>query len=1172
MQSKNFQLMLILLIIAILICLIIWIIAAIGSMGLTDGCLYRYSFNDDGTIADSDSVSNTVTLKANANYTAIDSGESSTSLTLSQDPNSYGKWLNSHFLVSSGQRIKVQIRGDVSLCRSYVPAYNLQSISNTDPTGKKIPIPRIEDTGSEPLSLIMDATVDEWRNIAELYPGDAFIISITTDQKSNDGLSTQKDYINDTVVTTDCTDGKREYSPICGRFAVLDQQYVSTCSWKSECFQCNCHKECDIWDVFGLFCLGTETEVCDWCGCYENVMDTAPAPYSSNGQYTSPWRSSPDQYYMNFQPDCRTQSGYVLGAYQNEKYFWFSADNAAALLYRYDSDETPSNIKIQGSGYSIAEIGSNEGVYTDNSNYNVLLNELYTGNTIRYLQYRLHDDDGGYSNNTGGYVLNIKHSKCKRSNGNGASDVMAGRGLVEYVILPVGTDLNSTTETFTPTSFFPDRDGMAEITIPDNVVGTVWLKIRNLDDDYKDAFGQYQVQFFGQMKKGSFLRDILNPLFEGLKSTISNASQTIFKNMTCYQGIGGTEGNCSNFFNYIRGLLVLYITIYGMMFLVGAVQISQTDLVIRVIKITIVAGLMNENTYDLFNNYIFNFVTNFSDEMIANMSGYSLFTTNNSITNPFIFLDEVFTKIFMSKTFGAQMMALLAMGLNGMLYFIIVFVALIFIIIAALRAIAIYLMAYVAIAILIGLAPLFLTFLLFDFTRYLFDNWVRFTFRYMIEPVVMLAGVIILTQLFTIYLDYVIGYSVCWKCALPIKIPFPDIAGLSPAFLNVPIFCINWFAPWGHDHSTGQMGLNIQHIVALLLIAYCMKGYIDFSGKLVARIAGSAGGPSATRMGSDMASAAGQSALSKVGLDAQSRARMKNAAKGRLSGTKDSKELATGKDRLDRDKSDKDDKDNDSEDKDKKDKDDNSKDTKWQAARPSALNKGDSDGKDSASASRSGLSGTDAEGGDKKDSAATSDAKNDQSSSRDGSQRGGSQNNQQKDNTDAAKNDGANNDKVNKDSAGKWQRVQPSGMNKWQAVKPTALGNKGQDKGQDGTGNKSARQDLTKDSNKDAKDAGNTGKDAKAGGTSDNTESKNNQSVERKDNSKDLGRNDSGRNNSKGKSNLKDKDSKQAKLDKSKGDELGREASKDDITKDNGSKSDTSKNEASKDDSSGGEK
>jgi hypothetical protein len=75
--------------VAILLCIVLWIIAIMGGMDLTDGCLYRYNFADDNSVSSSDKLTNTVVLKANANYTALSS--ETTGAATSLDPSTYGK-------------------------------------------------------------------------------------------------------------------------------------------------------------------------------------------------------------------------------------------------------------------------------------------------------------------------------------------------------------------------------------------------------------------------------------------------------------------------------------------------------------------------------------------------------------------------------------------------------------------------------------------------------------------------------------------------------------------------------------------------------------------------------------------------------------------------------------------------------------------------------------------------------------------------------------------------------------------------------------------------------------------------------------------------------------------------------------------------------------------------
>ena len=901
----------ILTLVAILLCIVLWIIAIMGGMDLTDGCLYRYNFAGDGSVSSSDKLTNTVVLKANANYTALSSETSGAATSL--DPSTYGKWLNTNLRVNSGQRVTFTLKGDISLCKAYVPRYNLQRDSNLDISGGVIEIPRVEDGVTAPATLIFNAQTNEWRNLTQIFKNDKVIVSLQRDKKTSSASSSVYSSIQKGNVSADCREGKREYNPICGRYSLWNASstYVDTCEYVAQCYECGC--DCytrglhlSYWPNDRDTCNGASGDwECDWCSCYRNVNGVAPEPYRDDGKYTSPWSDNINALFTNFNRDCATERAYVNGAYQNEKYFWFSADNAAGLLYRVDSNLNPSNKQSRGSGYSFAAIGNDQS-YLNNSDtqqaisdasnadnasagsllngsdsQQIIMNTIYTGSDVGYLQYRFHDNEGVFSDNTGGYILSVKQTKCRRTNGNVYNDTLEGRGAVQYIIASYGKNPNNDMTGLSTGNLLLDANGSGSITAPGNNEGYLWMKIKNDPNDYKDSFGQYQVQFFTEVERGGFYRDVLGPFFEGFKGTIKGAAVTIFKNMTCYKGIGGA-GNCTNFFTYIKAILILYIMTYGMMFLLGMVKISQTDLVIRVIKIAFVSGLMNDSTFEFFNTYVFDFTTEFSDTIIANMSGYSLFSGSTSISNPMMFMNEVMTKIFLSSTFAAQIMALPSMGLNGVLYFILMIVCIGIIIIVLFRAIAIYLMAYMAIAVLIGISPIFLTFILFEKTRHLFDNWVKFTFRYMLEPVIMLAGIIILTQLFTIYLDYVIGYSVCWKCAIPIKIPFPSIPGISPAFLDVELFCFNWFAPWGFDHRSSQMGLSMQNMVVLLMIAYCLWGYIDFSASIVGRIAGGVGGPSATGMGQAMSGAAENSMLKKVGLDAESRAEMKKQAGARL--------------------------------------------------------------------------------------------------------------------------------------------------------------------------------------------------------------------------------------------------------------------------------------------------
>ncbi|AFE53126.1 TrbL/VirB6 family protein [Rickettsia prowazekii] len=940
MQSNLLKVLGVLAIVATLVCFIFAALGMIGAVRVGNGCYMRYSKDGNGS---TDSITSTITLNANANYVNISKMLPDGTTKLIPDPNRYGEWLNTQVLVEKNQSVNLQVVGQVSLCLAYLPKNNLQFTertrpgkSNLDDSGQMIPIPRVQDANSPPISLIMDAKNNEWRNIAELYANDKVLVSVSPNFANTD--ATVDDVFKGVKVTKDCTQGKTSYYPICGKYSIYSGKYVTACELKQNYWKGNVHREecycvlgciykedhdpwvCDIANAVSHCCTSL---VCDSLPAWINHYSNMPEAYKDDGSFTFSWSDKSRNLLIEYEdlqcsnnvnippngqcpdivnnrsPKDKNYIGGVSctsgickdGDFQKNRKFWYTADGKGGkgptgLIYQMNdigsvSQALPSKLefaKFVPETEQPPEYKDKNGKYL----YKVIYNIPFNSNIEKsYLQYRLWSPTSqDASKNTGGYVLNIKQTKCYRENGNSFKDIFDDRGRVQYIIVKSSENPNTSGKTYSPQGINVDSDGKSHFNA--NESGYIWMKILNDPSnnlkDYKDSEGSYKVHFSTSLKVGSFTIKVMNPLLQLFKTKVQDAATSIFKNMVCYKATDNSS--CTNFFTYIKAILILYVMTYGAMFLLGFAKINQKELVIRIAKIGVVSGLINGNTFEFFNNYLFDAITNFSDSIIANMSGYSLFTSTNTISNPFMFLDAIMSKIFFSQTFIAQLLSLLSLGLSGIIYFIITFIAICIVIITTLRAIAVYIMAFMATCILIGIAPLFISFLLFDFTRYLFDNWVRFTIRYMIEPVVMMAGIIVLTQLFTIYLDFVLGYSVCWKCTLPIKIPF--IGTILPiALLNVPIFCINWFAPWGMDYMSGMMGVNMQNIVALVIIAYGMYGYVEFSGRMVAKLT-SAAGPSATQIGGRMSHDAGQKVLSQIGMDYRTRQGITGRAKSRL--------------------------------------------------------------------------------------------------------------------------------------------------------------------------------------------------------------------------------------------------------------------------------------------------
>ena len=439
----------------------------------------------------------------------------------------------------------------------------------------------------------------------------------------------------------------------------------------------------------------------------------------------------------------------------------------------------------------------------------------------------------------GGYVVNIQHTKCVRNNGSASIDSGSNglyRGKIKYLLLPYGKDPNQLNiKDGTGLDFDIKGDSNQVISLdnddPDQNEGAfLWFKVDNVESDYKDSWGSYTLKINYTLKADDFVSKILNPIIWMIKDKVFGkfGSKLMFQKMTCSGKYLG-DSTCTNYFSWIKAILNIYVIIIGMQFLLGMAKFNSKELIIRLMKIIVVAGLINGNSFIFFQETLFPLIIDSLDEIIANISGY---TTHHDIEmnhSPFGFVNNFMTKILFNKVFYLQVLSTLSMGLISIPFFIMIAYSFLTVFIVVIQSIAIYIMSFLFIGLLIIIGPIFLVFMLFDRTRYLFNNWVAYLIRYCLEPVLVLAGIIILLQLYEIYLDQVLGFSTCWKCAWPFKIPIIafNVPGLPDIGTKTAIFCINWFIPWGYEASETGV-ISFYDIIAILILSTCMTHYLGF--------------------------------------------------------------------------------------------------------------------------------------------------------------------------------------------------------------------------------------------------------------------------------------------------------------------------------------------------------
>lgn len=275
--------------------------------------------------------------------------------------------------------------------------------------------------------------------------------------------------------------------------------------------------------------------------------------------------------------------------------------------------------------------------------------------------------------------------------------------------------------------------------------GYAYLKI--LDRYYDDNAGYFYVT----LKTGFEpivplpIETVMNFLIDSLNTT----AQTIYTNVV----------NESNFRASLKALLVMYIAVHGILYLGGISDMTQRELGSMFIRLTIVIQLTTATaSWNLFNSYFFNFFTGGMGEMV------NIVTSNlpNGGTSTFGFFDSLFDLVFSYET-NVKIYSLIASFPCGIMVVLMIYIAFAIFILAMAQSVMIYLLAYMAVDLLIIIAPIFISFMLFESTKELFENWLNMFCSYFLQAVVVMAAVSLLGQIIVNYIYIMLGFQACYN-------------------------------------------------------------------------------------------------------------------------------------------------------------------------------------------------------------------------------------------------------------------------------------------------------------------------------------------------------------------------------------------------------------------------
>lgn len=237
-------------------------------------------------------------------------------------------------------------------------------------------------------------------------------------------------------------------------------------------------------------------------------------------------------------------------------------------------------------------------------------------------------------------------------------------------------------------------------------------------------------------------------------------------------------------------LAILYITLYGIYFLLGVVKVTAYDLLVRCSKIIVIAALFNENSQYIFYDTLFPMF----DGGINSLISYAVKTTASDVDNPFKFFDLVvsryidvnFLKIILIEIVnihnGLTILGILTLW--SIMRFIIIMV----------KVCMELLMSMIAIAILVGLAPMFIVFILFDRTAEIFKRWLSALLLNTLMPVIMIIFILIINELMLVAVEAAFPeIRICWGTLFDIELNL-DLSAIGlPTAFSIPLMAVPFY-------------------------------------------------------------------------------------------------------------------------------------------------------------------------------------------------------------------------------------------------------------------------------------------------------------------------------------------------------------------------------------------
>ncbi|WP_338481716.1 type IV secretion system protein [Wolbachia endosymbiont (group A) of Nomada hirtipes] len=308
----------------------------------------------------------------------------------------------------------------------------------------------------------------------------------------------------------------------------------------------------------------------------------------------------------------------------------------------------------------------------------------------------------------------------------------------------------------------------------------IYVKI--LDRYYLDNVGGYSFEFLSGVQQPSsfgFFDYIYNYLKcvllinenckEHFNSNDPAVAQAMFENIA---------EKSTSFHNFVLSLLVLFVMISSLLYLFGMIRETKHDMLIRMMKITLVIVLIFPGSFRFFYDHFLVLFVKGLEQLISVITNFAPNMNTGSIAQGdeaklFSFMEDMFNKFFaysVWKKFAAflhyQMWA-------SLLMIPAIFIGIVLYFLLCLYAYIIFLSGFMGIAFLIAIMPLFLISILFSPLKSLFEGWIKFCISFCLQSIMIFALLSLLASIIMNTFYRQLGFTVCYNKWFEVRLCAP---------------------------------------------------------------------------------------------------------------------------------------------------------------------------------------------------------------------------------------------------------------------------------------------------------------------------------------------------------------------------------------------------------------